>query len=201
LFERPRAYVSRAPAETEVDRQKDYRAHFVALSAELDASLSRLTALVPASVEDQVPRLAALFQVLRKHATMIFDLAENFVQDKATDVLHGPFSETSTQVDKILTELLAGVHDTADTQSVAPSGARDFQIATGVVVSLIGLVIVDGFGILLARGLVRRFRRILLCGSRTPARWPADPSARRNAPTPACASSSTRLTASAKSSG
>jgi methyl-accepting chemotaxis protein len=160
LFERQRAYVSRAPAETELERQKDYRAHFVALSADIDASLSRLAPLVPASAEDQVPQLAALFQVLRKQATTIFDLAENFVQDKATDVLHGPFSETSGQVDKILTELLGGVHDTADRQLVALSGARDFQIIAGVVASLIGLVIVDGFGILLARGLVRRFRHI-----------------------------------------
>jgi methyl-accepting chemotaxis protein len=160
LFERQRGYVSRAPAETEVDRQMDYRARFLALSAELDASLSRLAPLVPASVADRVPRLATLFQEHRRQAAAIFKLAEDFVQDKATDMLHGPFSETSMQIEKILTELLGAVHETADGQLVALSKARDLQVAASVVASLVGLVIVDGFGILLTRGLVRRFRRV-----------------------------------------
>jgi methyl-accepting chemotaxis protein len=160
LYERQRGYVSRAPAETEIDRQKDYRAHFVSLSAELDASLSRLASLVSASGKNQVSQLAASFQVLRKHAVTVFDLAENFVQDKATEALNGPFSEIDKQIEKTLTELLGAVRETADGQVVVLSGARNFQIATIAIVSLIGLVIVDGFGIFLARGLARRLRRM-----------------------------------------
>jgi methyl-accepting chemotaxis protein len=160
LYERQRGYVSRAPAETEIDRQKDYRAHFVALNAELDSSLSRLASLVPASSKDGVSELAGLFQTLRKQAVAVFDLAENFIQDKATEALNGPLSETDKQIEKRLTELLDAVRQTADGQVVVLSGARYFQIGAIAVVSLIGLVIVDGFGIFLARGLARRLRRI-----------------------------------------
>jgi methyl-accepting chemotaxis protein len=160
LYERQRGYVSRAPAETEIDRQKDYRAHFVSLSAELDASLSRLASLVSASGKNQVSQLAASFQVLRKHAVTVFDLAENFVQDKATEALNGPFSEIDKQIEKTLTELLGAVRTTADGQVTVLSQARNFQIAAIAVVSLVGLIIVDGFGIFLARGLAHRLRRI-----------------------------------------
>jgi methyl-accepting chemotaxis protein len=160
LFERQRGFVSRAPAETEVDRQKRYRADFVALSAELDATLARLAPLVAAAARDKVPQLTALFQTLRKRAVEVFDLAESFVQDKAIEVLNGPFSETNKQVEATLTALLSSVRNTADRQVVELSDARDFQITTIAAVSLIGVVIVDGFGIFLARGLARRLRRI-----------------------------------------
>jgi methyl-accepting chemotaxis protein len=160
LFERQRGFVSRAPAETEVDRQKRYRSDFVALSAELDATLARLAPLVAAAAQDKVPQLTALFQTLRKQAVEVFDLAESFVQDKAIEVLNGPFSETNKQVEATLTALLSSVRNTADRQVVELSDARDFQITAIAAVSLIGVVIVDGFGIFLARGLARRLRRI-----------------------------------------
>jgi methyl-accepting chemotaxis protein len=160
LFERQRGLVSRTPAETDLDRQKDYRARFVTLTGELDTTLAQLAPLVATSTKDKVPQLAALFQTMRGHAMEIFDLAGNFVQDKATDVLDGPFSETEKQTEKTLAELLSAVRDTADGQLVVLSAARDFEFAAIAVVSLVGLVIVDGFGIFLARGLARRLQRI-----------------------------------------
>ena len=150
LFERQRGFVSRAPAETELDRQKKYRAGFVALNAEIDATLARLAPLVVAAAQDKVPQLAALFQTLRKQAVAVFDLSESFVQDKAIEVLNGPFSETNKQVEATLTALLSSVRNTADGQVVELSAARDFQIMAIAAVSLIGL----------ARGLARRLRRI-----------------------------------------
>jgi methyl-accepting chemotaxis protein len=160
LFERQRGFVSRAPAETELDRQKKYRANFIALNAELDATLARLAPLLAAAAQDNVPQLAALFQALRKQAVTIFDLAENFVQDKAIEVLNGPFSETNRQIETTLAALLNSVRGTADAQVVELSDARNFQIAAIAAVSLIGLAIVDGFGIFLARGLALRLRRM-----------------------------------------
>jgi methyl-accepting chemotaxis protein len=159
-YERQRGYVSRAPAETEIDRQKEYRAHFLSLNEQIDASLARLAPLVSASRKDQVSQLAGLFQALRKQAVAVFDLSENFVQDKAIETLNGPFSETDKQIEKTLTELLGTVRTTADGQVTVLSRARNFQIAAVAVVSLIGLVIVDGLGIFLARGLAHRLRRI-----------------------------------------
>jgi methyl-accepting chemotaxis protein len=160
LFERQPGFVSRAPAETEIDRQKKYRAGFVALNAEIDATLARLAPLVVAATQDKVPQLTALFQTLRKQAVEVFDLSESFVQDKAIEVLNGPFSETNQQVEATLAELLSSVRNTADGRVVELSGAHDFQITAIAAVSLIGVVIVDGFGIFLARGLARRLRRI-----------------------------------------
>jgi methyl-accepting chemotaxis protein len=160
LFERQRGFVSRAPAETELERQQKYRAGFVALNAEIDATLGRLAPLVVVAAQDKVPQLAALFQTLRKQAVAVFDLAESFVQDKAIEVLNGPFSETNKQVEVTLTALLNSVRNTADGQAAELSEARNFQIAAIAAVSLIGLAIVDGFGIFLARGLARRLRRI-----------------------------------------
>jgi signal transduction histidine kinase len=161
LFERQRGLVSRTPAETDLDRQKDYRARFVTLSGELDTTLARLAPLVATSTKDKVlPQLAALFRTTRAQAMAIFDLAGNFVQDKATDVLDGPFSETEKQTEKTLAEVLTEVRATADGQLVVLSAARDFEFAAIAVVSLVGLLIVDGFGIFLARGLARRLQRI-----------------------------------------
>ncbi|MGB6398413.1 MAG: HAMP domain-containing methyl-accepting chemotaxis protein [Bradyrhizobium sp.] len=160
LFERQRGFVSRAPAETELDRQKKYRAGFVALNAELDATLARLAPLVATAAQDKVPQLAALFQTLRKQAVAVFDFAESFVQDKAIEVLNGPFSEANMQIETTVTALLNSVRKTADEQVVELSDARSFQIAAIAAVSLIGLAIVDGFGIFLARGLALRLRRI-----------------------------------------
>ena len=160
LFERQRGFVSRAPAETELDRQKQYRADFVALNAELDATLARLAPLIATAAQDKVPQLAALFQVLRKQAVAVFDFAESFVQDKAIEALNGPFSETNRQIEATLAALLNSVRSTADGQVVELSDARNFQIAAIAAVSLIGLAIVDGFGIFLARGLALRLRRI-----------------------------------------
>jgi methyl-accepting chemotaxis protein len=160
LFERQRGFVSRAPAETDLDRQKQYRAGFVALNAELDATLARLAPLIATAAQDKVPQLAALFQTLRKQSVAVFDLAESFVQDKAIEVLNGPFSETNRQIETTLTALLNSVRTTADEQVVELSDARSFQIAAITAVSLLGLAIVDGFGIFLARGLALRLRRI-----------------------------------------
>jgi methyl-accepting chemotaxis protein len=160
LFERQRGFVSRAPAETELDRQKKYRAGFVALNAELDATLTRLAPLVATAAQDKVPQLAALFQTLRKQAVAVFDFAESFVQDKAIEVLNGPFSEANMQIETTLTALLNSVRNTADEQVVELSDARSFQIAAITAVSLFGLAIVDGFGIFLARGLALGLRRI-----------------------------------------
>jgi len=160
LFERQRGFASRAPAETELDRQKKYRASFVALSAEFDDTLARLAPLIAVADKDRVPQLAALSQTLRKQATAVFDLSENFVQDKAIEALNGPFSETSTQVETTLAALLGSAHNTADEQVAELSSARSFQIAAIAAVSLIGLAIVDGFGVILARGLARRLRDI-----------------------------------------
>jgi methyl-accepting chemotaxis protein len=160
LYERQLGFVSRAPAETELDRQKQYRAGFVALNAELDATLARLAPLLAVAAHDKVPQLAALFQTLRKQAVAVFDFAESFVQDKAIEVLNGPFSETNKQIETTLATLLSAVRNTADGQVVELSDARDFQIAAIAAVSLIAIMIVDGFGIFLARGLARRLRRI-----------------------------------------
>jgi methyl-accepting chemotaxis protein len=160
LFERQRGFVSRAPAETDLDRQKQYRAGFVALNAELDATLARLAPLIATTAQDKAPQLAALFQTLRKQAVAVFDLAESFVQDKAIEVLNGPFSETNRQIETTLTALLNSVRKTADEQVVELSDARSFQIAAITAVSAFGLAIVDGFGIFLARGLALRLRRI-----------------------------------------
>lgn len=160
LFERQRGFVSRAPAETELDRQKKYREGFIALNAQLDATLVRLAPLLVATAQDKVPQIATLFQTVRKQAVAIFDLAESFVQDKAIEVLNGPFSETNKQIETTLAVLLGSARNTADGQVAELSDARNFQIAAIAVVSLVGLAIVDGFGIFLARGLARRLRRI-----------------------------------------
>jgi methyl-accepting chemotaxis protein len=160
LFERQRGFVSRAPAETELDRQKEYRASFVALNAEVDATLARLAPLVDAASQDKAPQLAALFQTLRKQAGTVFDLAGSFVQDKAIETLNGPFSETNKQIEATLAALLGSVRNTADRQVVELSDARSFQIASVAGVSLVGVAIVCGFGIFLARGLAYRLRRI-----------------------------------------
>jgi methyl-accepting chemotaxis protein len=161
LFERQRGLVSRTPAETDLDRQKDYRARFDTLNGEIDASVARLGALVSGPERDSVPALATLFAALRKDAVRIFDFSQSFVQDSATEVLNGPFSATSKQLDETLARLLAAMRHVADEQALKLSQARDFTVMTVGVVSLIGVLLVDGIGVWLALALSRRLRRII----------------------------------------
>src|ERR1700730_4940703 len=149
LFEVQRGLVGRTPAETDLARQNSYRARFDGLSAEQAGEIDRLSALIGSGSQAHVRRIAALLDQLHKDAAAVFDNAANFQQEKATDALDGAFAVTEKQLDQALTDLLDTMTRGADADVAALDTARDATIASVAGVSFVGVLLVDGLGLLL----------------------------------------------------
>jgi methyl-accepting chemotaxis protein len=160
LFERQRGLVGRTPAETDLARQKAYRAGFNELSAAQASQLGRLRDLLPADAQEHIGRIADLLGKLHSDADAVFDYSGNFLQDQATEALDGAFAATERQLDKALTDLLDAMKRGADADVAALTRARNATVAGVVAVSLLGVLLVDGLGLLLARRLSRRLRHL-----------------------------------------
>jgi PAS domain S-box-containing protein len=161
LFEEQEQVVRRAPAEIDLNRLKEYRTRFDELSEKLSAHLTRLAPLAATLTANNASRLAALFGEFRAHAAAIFDFAQDFLQDKAREVLDGPQSTVAGQIDAILDELLNAAAKTTDDEVEALSNARDKMVWTIAAVSLLGVVTFIGLGIYLARRLTHQLGWII----------------------------------------
>jgi methyl-accepting chemotaxis protein len=155
LFEQQRGLVSRVPAETDLQRQTAFRARFQALSGEIDATLGRIDGLVDGGERDEVHQLATLFAAMRKEAATVFDFSQNFVQDKAVEVLDGPFVDVEKQLDATLAELLAAIRVSADNDQTALRDAGTAMIAFLGLGLLLGTGIVGALTWLIARNIAR----------------------------------------------
>jgi methyl-accepting chemotaxis protein len=155
LFEQQRSLVSRAPAETDLQRQAALRDRFQGLSGQLDATLVRIEALVAEGEREKLQALAKLFASLRKEAKAVFDFSENFVQDKAVEALDGPFAAIEKQLDAAFTDLLATIRANADAEQAGLSGAgTSMMILIGIGLFL-GVLIVGALAWLIARSVAR----------------------------------------------
>jgi PAS domain S-box-containing protein len=161
LFEEQEQVVSRASAEIDLNRLREFRTRFDELSEELSARLTRLAPLADALAAKSASRLAALFGEFRAHAALIFDFAQDFLQVKAREVLDGPQSTVAGQIDAILDELLNAAAKTTDDEVEALSNARDKMVWTIAAVSLLGVVTFIGLGIYLARRLTHQLGWII----------------------------------------
>ena len=161
LFEEQEQVVSRASAEIDLNRLKEFRTRFDELSEELSARLTRLAPLADALAAKSASRLAALFGEFRAHGGAIFDFAQDFLQVKAREVLDGPQSTIAGQIDAVLDELLNAAAKTTDDEVEALSNARDRMVWTVAAVSLLGVVTFIGLGIYLARRLTRQLGWII----------------------------------------
>jgi HAMP domain-containing protein len=161
LFEEQEQLVGRAPADIDRKRLKQYRTRFDDLSEELSALLAHLAPVADSLAANSTARLVSLFGEYHAQAGVVFDFCEDFVQDKANDVLNGPLSVVTDQIDAILGELLDAASKAADAEIAALSNTRDRMIWTIVGVSLLGVVIFNGFGIYVARRLTRDLGRIV----------------------------------------
>jgi hypothetical protein len=128
LFEEQEQVVSRASAEIDLNRLKEFRTRFDELSEELSARLTRLAPLADALAAKSPSRLAALFGEFRAHGGAIFDFAQDFLQVKAREVLDGPQSTIAGQIDAVLDELLNAAARTTDHEVEALSNARDKMV-------------------------------------------------------------------------
>jgi diguanylate cyclase (GGDEF)-like protein len=160
LFDRQRALVSRAPAETDLDRQAQYRKEFDAISLKIDAARLHLEEIVPPEMQAKVRSLDASFADLRRDAASVFELSANFVQNQAMDMLNGPLADTANGIDAVLQSLVRSVRDHAQGEVEALVGARRALVQTITAVSLVTLGLLLGFGVLLTRSLSGRLRRI-----------------------------------------
>src|SRR5208282_5572871 len=160
LFERQRGLVSRAPADIDLSRLRTYRTTFDELSREIDLTLTELGELAPSSVQGIIVDFAKSFTNIRSDAAKIFDLSSNFIQDRATEVLNGPFAVSEKRIDANLRVLLETMRENAQCDVNELVGSRELLLWETGFVSLAALILVIGFGIYQARSLSVRLRRI-----------------------------------------
>lgn len=155
-FDEQEQIVSRASAEIDLNRLKEFGTRFHEVSEELSARLTRLVPLADTLTAKSASRLFALFGEFRAQAAAVFDFAQDFQQVKARDALDGPQSSAASQVDAILNELLNAAAKTTDDEVEALSNARDKMVWTIAAASLLGVVNFIGLGIYLARRLTHQ---------------------------------------------
>ena len=160
LFERQVGFVNRAPAEVDLERQRDYRAEFEDLSIQIEAARARLEELVPLQAQEDVRKLTQSFAELNRRAEIVFSLSANFVQDKAIDTLNGSFVEAQKRIDASLAGLLATTRDQAQAEVDALNGLRHSQVITIAVVSIVAIALLIGVGLFLTASLLSRLRGI-----------------------------------------
>ena len=160
LFERQRGLVSRAPADIDLSRLRTYRTTFDELSREIDVTLTELGELAPSSVQGIIVDFAKSFTNIRSDAAKVFDLSSNFIQDRATEVLNGPFAVSEKRIDANLRVLLETMRENAQSDVNELVGSRELLLWETGFVSLATLILVIGFGIYQARSLSVRLRRI-----------------------------------------
>ena len=161
LFEEQEQLVGRAPGEIDRDLMRRYRARFNDLSKELSEELIRLAPFAQALGENDAFRLTSLFGEYRRLAGGVFDFADDFVQDKASDILNGPLSLTASQIDAVIDQLMETAARAADAEEEALSRTRDRMIWTIVGVSGLGVTLFNGLGIYVARRLTRQLGQII----------------------------------------
>jgi PAS domain S-box-containing protein len=155
LFKAQQQLVSRATAGIDRDRLQEYRTRFDQVSQKLSDQLIRLAPVADTLAQNSASQLGGLLGVLHEHASTVFDFAEDFVQDKANDVVDGPFSVVAGEIDAILDELLNAAAATADAEVEALSVTRHRMVSAIVAVSVLSVIIFNGFGIYIARRLTR----------------------------------------------
>ena len=128
LFEEQEQLVGRAPSEIDLNLMRGDRARFDDLSKQLADELIRIAPLADALGESSASRLTALFREYRQFAGTVFDFAEDFVQDKASDILNGPLSHTAGQTHAVIDRLLEAASTAADAEVRALSHTRDRMI-------------------------------------------------------------------------
>jgi PAS domain S-box-containing protein len=161
LFEDQQQLVGRAPGEIDRNLMRGYRARFDNLSKQLFDELIRMAPLADALGESSASRLTALFKEYRQLASRVFDFAEDFVQDKASDILNGPLSHIAGQIDAVIDQLMKAASSAADAEVQALSHTRDRMIWTIVGVSGLGVMTFNGLGIYVARRLTRQLGHII----------------------------------------
>jgi diguanylate cyclase (GGDEF)-like protein len=160
LFERQVGLVSRAPAEIDLQRQRDYRAAFEELNIQIEATRAQLEELVPPQALEEVRSLTESFAELRRQAALVFSLSSNFVQDKATDILDGPFAEAAKRVDTSVAGLLRTMRGQAQAEVDALNDVRRSLVFTIASVSVVAIGLVIVVGVLLIGSVSGRLRGI-----------------------------------------
>jgi PAS domain S-box-containing protein len=157
LFEQQAGLVTRAPAEIDLERQRQFRTTFDELSRDIDDSHARLEGLVPKELRVKTEALAADFADVRRSAATVFEHSANFLQDEATTVLNDQFAGAEQRV-KANLQYVHRAAAQADVDELV--AARATLLATIGAVSAIAVVIVIGFGAYLTYRLSSRVRRI-----------------------------------------
>jgi diguanylate cyclase (GGDEF)-like protein/PAS domain S-box-containing protein len=160
LFERQVGFVSRAPAEVDLQQQRGYSAAFEDLSNQIDATRARLEELVPPHSQEEVRSLTKSFAELRRQAAIVFSLSASFVQDKATDTLNGPFAEAKKRIDASVASLLETMRGQARAEVDALNGLRRSLVLTIAGVSVVAICLVIGVGVFLTGSVSGRLRGI-----------------------------------------
>jgi methyl-accepting chemotaxis protein len=160
LFEQQQSLVTRTPAEIDLQRQREFRTGFDALSGEIDRTYARLGELVPRALQSAMETLKANFNALRQSGAKVFRQSAEFLQNEATATLNDEFAATAKPIDASLEALRSAMKAAAQSDVDELVSARRMLIVTIGAVSVVAAVLVVGFGAYLTYRLSNRLRGI-----------------------------------------
>jgi methyl-accepting chemotaxis protein len=160
LWERYRGLVTRVPAELDLKTQKRYHGDAIKTLDEIRTLLSADNVNAEAARAAIIGELNAGLTNADRAAGDIFKNAENFVQDKAVAIINGAFGAADTDVSQGIKKLVEHHKRRAAAELEDLDSAGTTMNWAITIVSSVSLLLVGGFGIILARSICGRIGRL-----------------------------------------
>jgi methyl-accepting chemotaxis protein len=165
LVERQRGLAARTPAELDLDRQKNFRAEFIANTKKIEETLDASRAADPemAGILNQVRQD---LKALSGAAAKVFDLSANFAQDQANQELSGAYAAAESKIAKSVDTLFERnrAKATAASNTLTKSHKLMLLVVLSASVAAVALILV--LGLMLVRNVTSRIGRLTSAMSR-----------------------------------
>src|SRR5258708_2073530 len=165
LFERQRGLAARAPAELDLGRQAGFRKEFEANAAMLEKIPTDMAGGLDNASKSVLDRVANELKRMNAAAAKVFDLAQNFAQDQANEVLNGDYATIEAGIGKNIDTLFNRNHDRASGAATTLLEAHELMQVVVVATAAASIVLVLAIGLVLVRNITSRIGRLTLAMS------------------------------------
>jgi methyl-accepting chemotaxis protein len=159
-FERMRGLVLRTPAETDLKNQEAFKSEFVSTLAAIQKEIEAESAVADTVRKAMLDELSQAFAGLDASAGKIFEYSASFAQEQALEEVNGAFATAEGRIVVALDAILDGEKDLASNLSGQFVVAREFTMTMMLVVAGIALLGGGGLGVILARNISARLRKL-----------------------------------------
>lgn len=154
-IERARGLVARAPAEFDLDRQKEFRRGFDSALTSARATIGHLREVGQGAIVTKLDALTGIVDDMEATAVTVFDFSANFAQDQANEVLNGRFLAMEASIAESIARLreATDIENQSRVQSLSDSAwSMIYQVLTvGLLAGMTALVL----GLLVGRSVTR----------------------------------------------